>query len=473
MLVEERTGLPKGWARTTLGSIRLDLGKSVVPNKTPNQMFELYSIPAFESGQPEIVSGKEIGSNKQTVNTGTVLVSKINPRINRIWIVSNHSQHQKIASTEWIPFFKQEGIDSEYLCYFMRTDSFRDYLNANVSGVGGSLMRVRPTVVDKYTFLFPPFPEQRRIVSKIDELFSDLDVGVSSLKKAKAEIARFRQSVLAHAFSGKLTDDWRKTHGNEVEPAAALLERICAERTKSAKTKRKETPTMDASDLPELPEGWTWVRLMDFVYEVKDGTHDTPRYVKNGIPFVTQKNIREHGFDMTNINFISQSDHEKFYQRSNVAAGDIIISMIGHNRGMSCIVTSSKSFSIKNVGLVKHFEHLNNNAYVAWYMKSQIGQRIIQSQSKGGAQAFIGLTELRNWPICVTNIKEQHQIVSEIDRRFSIINSMEKTIDTSLLEANRLRQSILKRAFEGKLVPQDPRDEPANILLERIKKEKT
>ena len=227
--------VPAAWAQTTLADIRLDQSTNVDPRKTPNDRFELYSVPAFPTKEPEIVFGREIGSSKKAVSPDTVLVCRINPRINRIWRVGHHSDFTKIASTEWIPFFPLNGLDPDYVCYFLGTNAFRDFLATKASGVGGSLMRVNPVTLSSYSFLMPPLPEQHRIVAKIEELFSDLDAGVETLKKLRALIKRYRQSVLKAAFEGKLTEEWREEHKHELEPASVLLERIREERKKKAK----------------------------------------------------------------------------------------------------------------------------------------------------------------------------------------------------------------------------------------------
>ena len=131
--------LPDGWVMTTLGEVRLDKSKSIDPSKLPGQMFELYSVPSFPDRRPEIVANDAIGSSKRTVETNAVMLCKINPRINRVWIVGDYSPHQKIASTEWLSFFQISGLDPWYLGYSLQQHGFRDYLAANASGVGGSL----------------------------------------------------------------------------------------------------------------------------------------------------------------------------------------------------------------------------------------------------------------------------------------------------------------------------------------------
>jgi len=127
--------LPEGWVWTTLGEIRFDLAKGIVPSNFPEQFFELYSVPSFDLGIPQILQGKDIKSNKQIVDSNTVLLCKINPRLNRAWIVGNFSAHTKIASTEWLPFFNVPMIVPMYLCYHLRQNFVRDYFAANASGL--------------------------------------------------------------------------------------------------------------------------------------------------------------------------------------------------------------------------------------------------------------------------------------------------------------------------------------------------
>jgi len=170
----------------------------------------------------------------------------------------------------------------------------------------------------------------------------------------------------------------------------------------------------------DLDNSWELFKLQDLC-EVKDGTHDSPKYFDKGIPFLTQKNITETGLSFTDIKYISEADHNKFYKRSNVAAGDILISMIGANRGMSCIVDDNRVFSIKNVGLIKPSKKLNQ-LYLLYFLKSDVAAEYISQSSKGGAQEFISLTSIREFPIPVPSIEKQLEIVSDIQNELDVIN---------------------------------------------------
>ena len=167
--------IPENWAWTTIGMTSTYKSGSIDPSKYKEQQFELYSVPTFETGRPEFLSGANINSSKKIVEEGDVLLCKINPHLNRAWIVKHHKKDLKcIASSEWI-IFRNREIDSQYLMRCFTSSYFLNLMLSNVSGVGGSLMRAQPSAVEKYLFPLPPLAEQHRIVAKIEELFAVLD----------------------------------------------------------------------------------------------------------------------------------------------------------------------------------------------------------------------------------------------------------------------------------------------------------
>ena len=177
----------------------------------------------------------------------------------------------------------------------------------------------------------------------------------------------------------------------------------------------------------EIPKGWVVEEIKNIV-DVKDGTHDSPKYVlENGIPFVTQKNITKEGLSFDDIQLISREDHIKIIKRSNVEFGDIIISMIGANRGMSCVIDDNREFSIKNVGLIKSLGKINHT-YLLYFLKSATAQEYISLMSSGGAQQFIGLTILRKFPVPMPAETEQAEIVERIEEEQSLVNGNKKLI---------------------------------------------
>ncbi|OIR25288.1 restriction endonuclease subunit S, partial [Bathymodiolus thermophilus thioautotrophic gill symbiont] len=197
-------------------------------------------------------------------------------------------------------------------------------------------------------------------------------------------------------------------------------------------------------------DGWTEEKLNKLT-EVKDGTHDSPKYIKEGIPFVTQKNIKPYGFTIKNTKFITENDHYKFYKRSNVAFGDILISMIGANRGMSAIVNIKDVFSIKNVGLIKESERINQ-FFLLYYLQSSFAMKYVISMSNGGAQEFIGLRALRAFPIPFPeSTKEQCQIVNKLNALSAETKKLEIVYQQKINDLKELKKSILNKAFKGEL----------------------
>ena len=166
---EKPFAIPDSWEWVRLGDINNYFGHSVHPQENPHNIYELYSIPIFPTKKPEIVEGRDIKSNKQSVIKNDILLCKINPRINRVWKVLDLTENETIASTEWI-IVRQNNIFSDYLIYNLMSPYFRKLLQSNVSGVGGSLTRAKPKEVQNYLVPIPPFREQMRISKKIQDL---------------------------------------------------------------------------------------------------------------------------------------------------------------------------------------------------------------------------------------------------------------------------------------------------------------
>jgi type I restriction enzyme S subunit len=478
--VQGEWSLPDGWVRTTLGGVQIDKSKSITPKKTPDETFELYSVPSFGEKKPEIVRGAEVGSSKRLVEENTVLLCKINPRINRVWIVGDYSSWLKIASTEWIPFFQVEGVEPSYLCYFMQQNAFRDFLALRASGVGGSLMRVKPSTFESYPFLLAPLPEQRRIVAEIETQFTRLDAGVAALERVQANIRRYEASVLKAACEGRLAPteaELARAKGRDYEPADQLLARILAERrtrweAENPGKKYKEPAPPGTEGLPELPEGWCWATVEQLLEEpMRNGrsVRDDP----NGFPVLRLTAIQDGKIDLSQRKNGAWTETEA--ARYLVHRGDFFVA-----RGNGSIKLVGRG------GLVK--EEPDAVAYPDTLIRLRISETLckpeylqaiwdspsVRSQIETSAHTTAGIYKinqkhLRSYTISLPPLAEQRRIVAEVERRLSVVAALEREVEAALARAARLRQSILKRAFEGRLVAQEPDDEPASVLLERIR----
>jgi type I restriction enzyme S subunit len=465
--------LPDGWARATLGDFVAKRSIGIVPNKTPNVIFELYSVPSHESRRPEVISGKEIGSNKQVVEEGSVLLCKINPRINRTWVVGSHTPHQKIASTEWITFPPSQAFDGKFLGYFLQQDNLRDFLAANASGVGGSLMRVKPGIISDYPFPVPPFAEQTRIVAEIDKQFSRLEEAVANLKHVKANLKRYKAAVLKAALEGKLTEEWRKQHP-DVEPADKLLERILAERCKArGKGKYKEPVGPDTSGLPELPAGWVWARLGSLPVDVFDGPFGSNLksrdYVEYGVRVIRLENIGVREFIDRKQSFVTEEKYEKL-KKHTVKHGDIIFSsfVADETRVVMLPETIERAINKADCFCVRVNGETINKRYLEAFLATRTAYEQLVGEVHGATRPRINTTQLKDCQVPIPPLSEQAEIVSRLSAMLSVVDVLADELERNQLRADRLRQSVLKQAFSGQLVPQNPNDEPASVMLERI-----
>jgi type I restriction enzyme S subunit len=288
----------------------------------------------------------------------------------------------------------------------------------------------------------PPLPEQRRIVAKIEELFSSLDKGIESLKTAQQQLKVYRQAVLKWAFEGKLTNK------NIVEG--------------------------------ELPGGWEYLKLRNITTE-KDGLRRGPFgsaikkefFVPSGYKIYEQGNAIND--DPYRGNYFI--DEKKYLELVNFKAipGDLIVSCSGVTLGRISEIPNDAKPGIINQALLRiRLKHnLISNKYFILYFRGASFQKKIFDQSQGTAMPnLVGIKDFKEIELLIPPLPEQHAIVAEIESRLSVCDKIEESIEHSLKQSEALRQSILKKAFEGKLVPQDPNDEPASVLLDQIKAER-
>ena len=466
--------LPKGWVWTTIGEIY-----DIVGGGTPSTAVAGYwegDIPWITSadifGLRDIRPRRQItrqaieGSATHLVPAGSLII------VTRVGL-------GKIALTSIPICFSQDS--QGLVCGDV--SPFPDYSLYCLSQViqvfkykhrGTTINGVTKKQLAELTFPVPPLNEQHRIIAKIEELFTRLDVGVEALKKIKAQLKRYRQSVLKHAFEGKLTAEWRQAHKDELEPASVLLERIKQERKKIAKY--KDFPPPDTNDLPELPEGWSYLTLDFLVPGVRNAIRRGPFgsaikkafFVPSGYKVYEQGNVIYNDFDRGSYYI----DENKFEEMKNfeVRPGDILMSCSG-TVGKITIAPEGIRPGVINQALLKIT--LNNKivdtSYFVYLFRSRV-EEIMLANTRGSAMVNVSsVKDLRQIPFPISSMPEQHKIVEEIERHCSVADQIEKTVDHSLKQAERLRQSILKRAFEGRLVPQDLNDEPVEKLLERIK----
>ncbi|EOI3529644.1 restriction endonuclease subunit S [Cronobacter dublinensis] len=323
-------------------------------------------------------------------------------------------------------------------------------------------------------------------------------------------IKKLRELILELAVRGKLVPQDLND-----EPASELLKRIAAEKAELVKQgkikKQKPLPEINEDEKPfELPVGWEWVRLAE-AFDVRDGTHDTPKYQISGYPLVTSKNLSSGRLDLSDIKYISEKDYKKINERSFVERGDVLFAMIG-SIGNPVVIDIDDKFSIKNVALFKYYKKELSQPY---FLKNVLEALSVNLKiaSSGGVQPFVSLGALRNIVIAFPPLEEQRRIMMKLSELMSLCDQLEQqsltsldahqqlvetllatltesqnaeefadnwarislhfdTLFTTESSIDALKQTILQLAVMGKLVPQDPNDEPASELLKRIEQEK-
>jgi type I restriction enzyme S subunit len=474
--------LPRGWLWTTLGEIG-EINPKLIDHQHFTEDAEVTFLPmkCVEelTGKLDLSLTKRLSEVRRgytPFTDGDLLFAKITPCMENGKVAVTYGLRNGIGfgSTEFHVIRLPQSFPRKFFFYYLVREDLRKDAQRNMTGSAGQL-RVPLSYMQQIPIALPPLPEQHRIVAKIEELFTKLDAGVEALKRVKTQLKRYRQSVLKHAFEGKLTAEWREAHKHELEPASVLLERIKHERKKTAKGKYKELPPLDASNLPQLPEGWMWTRLSDYSSLITKG--ESPNwqgfeYVDSGITFIRSENVLWGKVDISEAAQIPQEFHNKL-KRSQVRPNDVLINLVGASIGRSGLAPEMiESANINQaVALVRCNQSLLPAYLMHVFLSPQV-QEAIRASKVETARPNISLEDLRDLAVPLASVPEQYKIVEEIERRFSVADQIEKTVDHSLKQAERLRQSILKRAFEGKLVPQDPRDETAEKLLERIKAER-
>ena len=276
---------------------------------------------------------------------------------------------------------------------------------------------------------------------------------------------KLRQKILDLAIRGKLVPQ----DPND-EPASVLLERIRAEKErliKEGKIKRsKKTASDDEIEAPfEIPESWEWVRLEDFVMAITDGDHQPPPQSKTGVPFLVISDVNTGVINFNHARFVSEEYYNNLAAIRRAAKGDILFTVTG-SYGITILVDTEQIFCFqRHIGLVKT---ISCSEWITAVLQSDCVQKYCDKVATGTAQKTVSLGHLRDLVIPVPPLSEQKRIVNEIERWFTLIDELENNEGDLLKAIDKAKSKILDLAIHGKLVPQDPNDEPAIELLKRI-----
>ncbi len=468
----ENQDLPHGWAATTLcGALPIEYGKSL----TRSSRSETGRIPVYGS------SG-QVGWHSQSLTAGPTLILGRKGSVGAV-----HYSPQACWPIDTTYYTEgSAAVSLKFALYLLRYAQLGRYDKSTIiPGLSRDDYNSLPVSV-------PPIAEQHRIVAAIEEQFTRLDAGVAALERVRANLKRYRAAVLKAAVEGKLTEEWRAQHP-DVEPADVLLQRILDERrrkweeaelekySKAGKTppkgwqgKYKQPVQPDVERLPELPVRWCWATVEQLnpserpcAYGVLQPGPDQP----NGVPFVRVGDIVEGCIKTQEMKRIAP-DIDAAYPRTRLHGGEVLITLVG-TIGRTAVVPAVLGGAnvARAVGVIPLTPRVVPSWIDIWF-RNPAKRAEMTAKAHEVARKTLNLEDVRVATVALPTREEQERISGEVARLLSIVSNVESILSVNVIRSGRLRQSILKRAFEGKLVPQDPTDEPASVLLERIRQER-
>ena len=446
--------VPEGWAWCRLKDIvtYIDDGDWIESKEQSDLGIRLLQIGNIGCGHFKDKEGnyhyiseetfKKLNCNE--IYPGDILISRLPEPVGRACIVPNLSQRLITAVDCAIIRLKQDIISKNYFIYYTQSAKYLELIKNNCMGT--TRLRISRANLEKTLIPLPPLAEQQRIVTAIEAIFTQIDLLEQNKADLQTAVKHAKSKILDLAIHGKLVPQ-----APDDEPASVMLERLRAEKEAkiaSGEVKRDKNdsyiyrnPTDNCyyekfdgkndicinDDIPfELPKNWQWCRFGNYI-DVRDGTHDSPKYVETGYPFITSKNLINGKIDFSNVQYITEKDHNNYIQRSYVEDDDILFAMIG-SIGNPVLIKKDREFSIKNVALFKPYERKHTDMKFVLFFLSWI-QEYLRKIAKGGMQPFIPLNLFRKEIfIPVPPISEQKRIITKIEEIFNALDGIQRNL---------------------------------------------
>jgi len=481
--------IPESWEWVRLGEIGI-WGSGATPSRSKLEYYQNGDIPWLKTGELNdsyIYNSEEKITKLALEKTSLrlckakdVLIAMYGATIGKLGILEIEATTNQACCACTV----YQGIYYKFLFYFLmaRRESFKS------QGAGGAQPNISKEKIINSLFTLPSLAEQKRIVEKVErlqeliknlkevyllneesrlnlkksllaeieksnsdkELLKNLELVFSNFDKvirSKEDIKDIRNLILSLAIKGKLVEQ-----NSEDEPASELLTRIKEEKERLIKEKvikkEKELPKIEKDEIPfEIPKSWEWVRLGEILNLLTDGAHKTPKYVENGVPFLSVKNMSNGKLNFDDVKYITQEEHIELSKRCNVEYGDLLLTKVG-TTGIPVIVDTYREFNIfVSVALLKFNKNCIDVKFLRLLLQSPFVYNQSQENTKGVGNKNWVLKDISNTKIILPPLAEQQRIVERVEKLMSICDMLEEKIVESERVSEKLLESLVK--YEG------------------------
>lgn len=429
----EESSLPSGWAYLPLSDV-VDINPKLDKKQFSDDLaVSFVPMPAVEaeSGGIDVTAIRKFGEVKKgytAFQEGDVLFAKITPCMEngKMAVVPVLHHDLGFGSTEFHVLRSSDKVLPKYIYYFVSSKQFRVDAEHNMTGAVGQ-RRVPTSYLQNIKIPLPPLGQQKDIVAKIEELFSELDNGIAALKIAREQLKVYRQAVLKHAFEGKLTTQWR-------------------EENKAAE--------------------WEVKPLGDLLSFITSGSRGWAKYYSDrGDIFIRAQNIKNDRLELDDVAYVTLPDKSEG-TRTQVQEGDVLITITGANVTKTGYVERDigRAYVSQHVALCRPKSEVITR-FLYWNLIAEtVGRKQLKKLAYGAGKPGLNLDNIRSVEISLPSRAEQEVIVEKIQNTFSYEQSLEDILENELQKSETVRQSILKKAFSGKLVPEEKNADRSNVL---------
>ena len=481
--------LPLGWSLTSLGELVLNIQYGYTASATEQAIGPKFlRITDLQNNSVNwdtvpFCPCDEI--DKYKLKKGDIVIARTGATTGKSFLLNNLPEITVFASY-LIRLETSNLCPPEYIALFMQSIDY--WQQITVVSKGTAQPGANASILSKLSIPLPPLNELRRIVAKIEVLKARSQRVKEELEAIPAFLDQFRQSVLAAAFRGDLTADWREKNP-DVEPASELLKQIQEERKTQyeqacirakAEGIRKPNPIQDISislekeEFQDIPNSWLWASLesiSNFCRPITYGVIKLGDEVENGVPCLRTSDVKPLSIKLENVKKISRAIANN-YSRTYLQGGELLVNVRGTLGGVAVVPEHLAGYNIsREVAMVPILSNIPVT-WTAYWVASVTAQTWLTNVSKGVAYTGINLEDLRQLPVPIPPVAEIKVAVETIEKLYFISSQIEQQYNEAKAHLDKLDQSILAKAFRGELVPQDPNDEPASVLLERIRAER-